>query len=95
MSTACRAGRLNRPCPRWCRQDACKSRCGLRPAPLSYAAKCHYALGGDGREKHAVQDVREAGKDLRWEMSEADIGDGTRLLEGLRLVSRPGSSANR
>ena len=42
----------------------------LRPAPLSYAAKCHYVLGGDGGEKHAVQDVREAGKDLRWDISE-------------------------
>lgn len=75
--------------------DICKSRCDLKPAPLSYAAKCHYALGVDGGEKHAVRDLEEAGRDLRCEMSKADVEDGTRLLEDLRLVSRPGSSANR
>ena len=66
--------------------DVCKSRCDLKPAPLSYAAKCHYILSGDGREKHTAQDIREAGKDLCWEISEADIDDGIGLLEELRLV---------
>lgn len=66
--------------------DICKSCCDLKPAPLSYAAKCHYALSGDGRERHTVRDAREAGRDLSWDMSEGDMDDGMRLLEELRLV---------
>lgn len=66
--------------------DVCKSRCDLKPAPLSYAAKCHYILSSDGKEKHTVQDIKEAGKDLCWDISEGDIDDGIRLLEELRLV---------
>lgn len=63
----------------------CKERCGLKPAPLSYAAKCHYVLRNGGAE-HTVKEARDAGRDLCWDISDDDAEGGISLLKELGLV---------
>ena len=65
----------------------CKEHCDLKPAPLSYAAKCHYILSRDGKTEHTRADIQRAGKDLRRDISDKDIDDGINLLQGLGLVN--------
>ena len=64
----------------------CKESCDLKPAPLSYAAKCHYILTHDGRTEHTKKDIQQAGKDLNWDISNKDVDQGIILLQGLSLV---------
>ena len=65
--------------------EICKKHCGLKPAPLSYAAKCHYILSEDGRECTSA-DIKKAGRDLHWDITDDDISGGISLLQGLGLV---------
>lgn len=66
--------------------NACKKHCGLKPAPLSYAAKCHYMLHDGGGAEHTVKEVRDAGRELCWDISDDDVEGGINLLKELRLV---------
>lgn len=65
--------------------DICRERCGLRPAPLAYAAKCHRMLSDAGKSEYAEADIRAAGSGLPWDVSVGDAEEGTRLLQELRL----------
>lgn len=64
----------------------CKKHCGLKPAPLSYAAKCHHILHSNGRAGHAAKDIRDAGKELCWDISDGDVESGIGLLKELHLA---------
>lgn len=66
--------------------DVCRRRCKLKPAPLSYAAKCHYILHNNGKKEYTTSDIRKAGADLRWDISEDDIAVGVELLQELCLA---------
>ena len=66
--------------------ETCKKFCGLKPEPLSYAAKCHYMLINSGKDKYTVDDVSNAGKNLSRAISDDDVNAGVDLLKGLRLV---------
>lgn len=66
--------------------NTCKQQCNLRPAPLSYAAKCHYILLNDGKAEYTVEDIKQAGAGLCWNISEDDIGTGIALLDKLDLA---------
>lgn len=70
----------------------CDDHCDLKPAPLSYAAKCHHILSIDGKKEYSAEDIKQAGRGLHWDISEDDIADGTRLLQELRL-DKPGISS--
>ena len=66
--------------------DTCRQQCGLRPAPLSYAAKCHYILLNRGKTTYTVDDIKRAGESLCWNISDDDIGTGIDLLDKLDLA---------
>ena len=63
----------------------CKAFCELKPAPLSYAAKCHYIVAKQGGGEYTVDNVRSGGKDLNWRISDKDARTGIDLLKKLRL----------
>lgn len=68
----------------------CKEYCGLKPTPLSYAAKAHYVLANSKdylKSKYSAGDVKTIAKDFDWNISEKDAEIGLELLQKLDLVS--------
>lgn len=66
--------------------EICDEQCKLKPAPLSYAAKCHHILLNNGKTECTVAEIKQAGKDLCWDISDDDIAGGIRLLQELDLA---------
>lgn len=66
----------------------CRTHCDLRVMPLSYAAKAHYIMALDEGQKYTAEQVREAGKDFDWEISDEDVKEGINLLVKMNLVSQ-------
>lgn len=69
--------------------QTCKTRCDLRLAPLSYAAKAHYTMAnsGDTSDAYSADDAKAVARDLDWMVSSDDARDGLLLLRDLGLVS--------
>lgn len=67
----------------------CKKSCGLRTAPLSYAAKIYFMLENNAEEKKQMNydDAIETAEKLGWELTRDDINKGVELLKELKLVN--------
>ena len=66
----------------------CKDNCNLKAGTLSYAAKAHYLLDDANVSVSCVQmsKVKEMGKKLGWDMTNADVKSGMDLLVKLNLA---------
>lgn len=69
--------------------STCKQSCGLKTAPLSYAAKVYFMLENNSdKEKQMDYDVAiKTAEKLGWELTPDDIDQGVELLEQLKLVN--------
>ena len=67
----------------------CKDNCNLKASTLSYAAKAHYLLNDVNVSVSNVQmsKVKEMGKTLGWDMTDADVKTGMDLLVKLELAT--------
>lgn len=66
--------------------ETCNDFCGLRAAPLSYAAKIYYMLKMHPGSKMTYEDAVNEGKKLDWNLSQSNAEQGVKLLERLHLV---------
>ena len=66
--------------------EICDNFCGLKSAPLSYAAKIYYMLTMHPGSKMTYNDAINEGKKLDWDLSQSNAEQGVELLERLHLV---------
>jgi len=66
---------------------ACKSFCGLKAAPLSYASKIHHIMySHEGDSDMSFSDAVEYVRRLGWKVSKDNVEQGASLLERLNLA---------
>ena len=69
----------------------CDDFCGLQANILSYAAKAFYILTSaeqKGIKEVTIDDVKQIGKNFRWELSSTDTERGLELLLQMNLAKR-------
>ena len=66
--------------------EKCYEACGLKATPLSYAAKMHYIFNESKEKDVSVEQLKERGEKLGWDLNSKDIEQGIDLLKKLEII---------